>query len=152
MTTYLLDTNYLIYLIDEKADADKKQEIRQDFEIKVQQEDTRFVITPLIRYETLRGIEWENEEKLVKISVALENFPSLEITQDAADLARDWYRFDSYLSRQNPQVSQRNLDKRKFDIFHYAVAYTNNIELFSKDKDINSIKNLHQKMEQDEET
>ena len=56
MTTYLLDTNYLIYLIDEKADADKKQEIRQDFEIKVQQEDTRFVITPLIRYETLRGI------------------------------------------------------------------------------------------------
>lgn len=89
MTTYLLDTNYLIYLIDEKADADKKQEIRQDFEIKVQQEDTRFVITPLIRYETLRGIEWENEEKLVKISVALENFPSLEITQDAADLARD---------------------------------------------------------------
>ena len=89
MTTYLLDTNYLIYLIDEKADADKKQEIRQDFEIKVQQEDTRFVITPLIRYETLRGIEWENEEKLVKISVALENFPSLEITQDAADSARD---------------------------------------------------------------
>ena len=89
MTTYLLDTNYLIYLIDEKADADKKQEIRRDFEIKVQQEDTRFVITPLIRYETLRGIEWENEEKLVKISVALENFPSLEITQDAADSARD---------------------------------------------------------------
>lgn len=60
MTVYLLDTNYLVYLADDDSDEEKRKAVLSDMAEKLQQDDNRFVITPLIRYEVLRGVDWEN--------------------------------------------------------------------------------------------
>ncbi len=144
MSQYLLDTNYLIYLADKDADPAKRAEVLQDLEQKLTEEETAFVLTPLIRYEVLRGVAWDNPKKLEEILNVIEQFKSLDITKAVSDLARDLYRFDVHRNQQNNQ--QRNFEKHKFDMFHYAVAYVNGIELLSKDTDVEAIKQLHQEM------
>ena len=59
MTVYLLDTNYLVYLANDDNDKEKRKAVLNDMAEKLQQDDNRFVITPLIRYEVLRGVDWE---------------------------------------------------------------------------------------------
>lgn len=103
MKGYLLDTNYLIYLNEENADAEKRKEILQEFAEKLGQENSRFFLTPLIRYEILRGVTWQDSEKLQKLSAALMAFESLEITKTVADLADDLYRFDRFDAEQKNQ-------------------------------------------------
>ena len=144
MSKYLLDTNYLIYLADKDADPAKRAEVLQDLEQKLTEEETAFVLTPLIRYEVLRGVAWDNPDKLEEILNVIEQFESLDITKSVSDLARDLYRFDVYQSLENKQP--KNFEKRKFDMFHYTVASVNNIELLSKDTDIKAIEQLHQEM------
>lgn len=156
MSKYLLDTNYLIYLADKDADPAKRAEVLQDLEQKLTEEETAFVLAPLIRYEVLRGVAWDNPKKLEEILNVIEQFESLDITKAVSDLARDLYRFDVHQHQQNNQKfdayrnqqnnQQRNFEKRKFDMFHYAVAYVNGIELLSKDTDVEAIKQLHQEM------
>lgn len=144
MAVYLLDTNFLIYLTDENAEPEKRKMVLQTMAEKLQQDDVSFVISPLIRYEVLRGVDWQNIEKLNALKQALAQFKSLAITQEISDLARDLYRFDKFDSIQNH--TPKNLDKRKFDVFHYATAYVNGLEILSHDSDIDGIKDLHKKM------
>ena len=144
MSQYLLDTNYLIYLADKDANPAKRAKVLQDLKQKLMEEETAFVLTPLIRYEVLRGVAWDNPKKLKEILNVIKQFKSLDITKAVSDLARDLYRFDVHRNQQNNQ--QRNYEKRKFDMFHYAVAYVNGIELLSKDTDVEAIKQLHQEM------
>lgn len=145
MTDYLLDTNYLIYLADDDADASKRQEILQDFAEKLAEDNSRFFLTPLIRYEVLRGVDWVNKEKLKALSDILMRFESLDITQSVADLAGELYRFDKFESEQ--MQAERNLDKRKFDMFHFSTAQINHLEILSKDSDLAKITVLYQKMQ-----
>ena len=72
MSQYLLDTNYLIYLADKDADPAKRAEVLQDLEQKLTEEETAFVLTPLIRYEVLRGVAWDNPKKLEEILNVIE--------------------------------------------------------------------------------
>lgn len=145
MSKYLLDTNYLVYLADKDADPNKKAEVLQDLAEKLAEENTAFLLTPLIRYEVLRGVAWDQPQKLEEILSVIEQFESLDITKAVSDLARDLYRFDKYQSEQNGV--QKNFEKRKFDMFHYAVAHINGIELLSKDTDVEAIQELHTGME-----
>ncbi|WP_416191568.1 type II toxin-antitoxin system VapC family toxin [Neisseria sp. CCUG12390] len=145
MADYLLDTNYLIYLADADADETKRKEILQDFAEKLQQDDSHFFLTPLIRYEVLRGVDWGNREKLQILSDILKQFESLDIKQDVADLAGELYRFDKFEAERTQ--SGRNLEKRKFDMFHFSTAQINHLEVLSKDGDLANIAALHQKMQ-----
>lgn len=144
MANYLLDTNYLLYLADSGADKIKRQEVLQDCAQKLQNNESRFALTPLIRYEVLRGVKWENKEKLEQLENTLKQFQSFDIRDEIADLARDLYRFDKYEAQQNN--IPKNLEKRKFDMFHYATACVEGLEILSKDSDLEKIKQLHQKM------
>lgn len=144
MKGYLLDTNYLIYLNEENADAEKRKEILQEFAEKLGQENSRFFLTPLIRYEILRGVTWQDSEKLQKLSAALMAFESLEITKTVADLADDLYRFDRFDAEQKNQ--KKNLEKIKFDVFHYATAHIHHLEILSRDDDVDKIKAMHERM------
>ncbi len=147
---YLLDTNYLISLLDETHLSDTRRSVLEDFRTKLNDDSSRFVLTPLIRYEVLRGVLWESEEKFQRMEKALSGFELLEITQAVADLARDLYRFDYFEARQKEARQKkeiRNFEKRKFDIFHYATAKIYQLELLSADKDFSAIKALHQRME-----
>lgn len=144
MTVYLLDTNFLIYLADEEADPTKRKMVLEKMAEVLQQDDVSFVISPLIAYEVLRGVNWDNPKKLNDLKNALAAFKPLVITQEIADLARDLYRFDKFDAERNGV--EKNLDKRKFDVFHYATAYVNGLEMLSHDTDINGIAKLHKKM------
>lgn len=144
MGDYLLDTNYLIYLVDPNADQTKKAEVLKDFKQKLEDENSRFMLTPLIRYEVLRGVKWDDQSKLLQLENILKEFKSLDIRDDIADLARDLYRFDEYESKIN-NVS-KNLEKRKLDMFHYATAKLENLKVLSKDSHLPQIEKLHERM------
>ncbi|OOF61556.1 type II toxin-antitoxin system VapC family toxin [Rodentibacter sp. Ppn85] len=144
MADYLLDTNYLVYLVDPNADETKKREVLIDFEQKLEDENNRFVLTPLIRYEVLRGVKWQDKTKLAQLEHILKQFKSLDIRDEIADLARDLYRFDEYESKRDNVP--KNLEKRKFDMFHYATAKLENLQVLSKDSDLSQIEKLHERM------
>ncbi len=144
MADYLLDTNYLLYLADPDADKTKKAEVLTDFVQKLKDGNSRFVLTPLIRYEVLRGVKWNDQAKLSQLENILKQFTSFDIRDEIADLARDLYRFDEYESKRDNVP--KNLEKRKFDMFHYATAKIENLEVLSKDSDLSHIEKLHQRM------
>lgn len=143
MTVYLLDTNYLLYMFDTSNSEQRKQAL-QKFAEKLQADDSRFVTTSLVRYEVLRGVGWKQNKKYQNLSETLEQFESLDITREISDLAGDLYRFDKFESERTN--TPRNLEKRKFDTFHYATAAVNNLQMLSFDADIARIKALHEKM------
>lgn len=144
MANYLLDTNYLVYLTDPNAELTKKEEVLKDFEQKLSNPDSRFMLTPLIRYEVLRGVKWEDKSKLTELEEILKQFRTLDIRDEIADLARDLYRFDCYESERDGV--NKNLEKRKFDMFHYATANLEQLNILSKDSDLPKIADLHQRM------
>lgn len=94
MKRYLLDTNYLIYLADPKADSNKKAEVLRDFEDKLQASEALFFLTPLIRHEVLRGVDWNDTDRLKKLKEALRRIQTIEINNDISDLARNLFRLD----------------------------------------------------------
>lgn len=144
MASYLLDTNYLVYLTDPNADLTKKAEVLNDFAQKLSDPNSRFMLTPLIRYEVLRGVKWEDKSKLAELEEILKQFKSLDIRDEIADLARDLYRFDGYEAERDGV--NKNLEKRKFDMFHYATANLEQLNILSKDSDLPKIADLHQRM------
>ena len=148
MTVYLLDTNYLVYLADDDSDEEKRKAVLSDMAEKLQQNGSRFVLTPLIRYEVLRGVDWGKSEKLSRLTGVLAQFESLDITQNVSDLASDLYRFDKFEAERDK--TPKNLEKRKFDMFHYATASVNNLEILSHDTDVNKIKDLYERMRRED--
>ncbi|MFC0950475.1 type II toxin-antitoxin system VapC family toxin [Pasteurella multocida] len=140
---YLLDANYLIYLSKEEQHSHKKVVLEKIKEILVD-ENSRFVITPLIAYEFLRFVKWEDNQQFEKLQALLDNFEVLDIDMEAAQLACDLYRFDVFESLANN--IPRNFDKRKFDMFHFSMAKTNQLEVLSKDADMQQIETLYQHM------
>lgn len=146
MADYLLDTNYLIYLSKDDSSPEYR-EILQDLAEKLEQEDSHFFLTPLIRYEVLRGVKWENQEKLQALANILTQFESLDITQRVADLAGEMYRFDVFEAKRNS--IGKNFEKRKFDMFHFSTAKINGLEILSKDSDLGKIEALYSKMQEE---
>ncbi len=144
MKGYLLDTNYLIYLVDPNANSSKKAEVLQDLELKLEDPETLLFLTPLIRYEVLRGVEWDNIEKLNTLKNALKAFQVIDINDDISDLARNLFRLD----KANQKIgSTKVIEKYQFDMFHFAAAKENNLEILSKDRDMSAIENLFQKIQ-----
>ena len=69
----------------------------------------------------------------------------MDITKDVTDLATDLYRLDKYEA--DSEGIKKNLEKRKFDVFHFATAKVNGIELLSNDKHILQLEALYQRYE-----
>ena len=144
MKGYLLDTNYLIYLVDPNANSSKKAEVLQDLALKLKDPETLLFLTPLIRYEVLRGVEWDNIEKLNTLKNALKAFQVIDINDDISDLARNLFRLDKANQKTG---STTVIEKYQFDMFHFAAAKENNLEILSKDRDMSAIENLFQKIQ-----
>ncbi len=146
----LLDANYLIYYLEGKFDEndvsvlEKLKKLRDE----LASENVEIVITPLIRYEFLRYFVWKAQDDEVKKYINVMNqLTTLEISRDVADLATNLYRFDKFESDKN-KVS-KNINKRQFDIFHFATAKVNNIELLSNDKHLPQLEELYRLYELD---
>ena len=140
----LLDTNYLIGLLEGKSDENDTQllqnlkELRSEIAIN----NVEIVITPLIRYEFLRYFLWKKQDSEIgKYINVMNSLTTLDISQDVADLAADLYRLDKFESDNNN--INKNIDKRQFDIFHFATAKVNDIELLSNDKHLPQLEDLY---------
>lgn len=64
-----------------------------------------------------------------------------------SELSANLFRFDSWLALQ-ANDRNRNVDKRKFDVFHFCSAHCNSLEFCSNDTDIGRIRTLHNAYEE----
>ena len=146
----LLDTNYLIGLLEGKSDGDDTELLQnlKNLRSEIASSNVEVVITPLIRYEFLRYFLWKTQESEVETYINVMNgLTTLDISQDVADLAADLYRLDKFeASKKN---INKNIDKRQFDIFHFATAKINGIELLSNDKHLPQLEDLYKLYELD---
>ena len=140
----LLDANYLIYLLEGKVDENDANLLQKlkTLRAEIASNNVEVVITPLIRYEFLRYFLWKKWDDEVKRYVNVMNMlTTLDISQDVADLAADLYRLDKFIANENNV--NKNIDKRQFDIFHFATAKVNDIELLSNDKHLPQLEKLY---------
>lgn len=143
----LLDSNFLTYVLEGKnIDENDDNLIEQltDLLALINDDNVELVITPLLRYEFLRKFSWQAEsEDFNKFKAAVEEFTWLDISKDVTDLATNLYRLDKHEAES--KGVEKNLEKRKFDVFHFATAKINGIELLSNDKHIAQMEELYRR-------
>lgn len=141
MRKVLLDANLLIGALDESGTTSEEQrdEAKEILNALLSDEEATLVITPLIRYEVLRGIVWGNQENFNQLKQVLDGLTELDVNRDVSELAADLFRFD----RSENDAQQRNIEKRKFDVFHLASAKRHLLELASQDTDIADLEELY---------
>lgn len=144
----LLDTNLLIAAFD--TNGTTSQEMKDSaialLTTLLSDPEVELFITPLVRYEVLRGISWLSGDDFEMMKKTLNAFPELDVTRDISELSANLFRFDGHRARQANDIN-RNLDKRKLDVFHYCSAHCNGLEFCSNDTDIGKIKVLHREYE-----
>ena len=141
MRKVLLDANLLIGALDEsgRTSEEQRDEAKEILNALLSDVEVTLVITPLIRYEVLRGISWDNQDNFNQLKRALDGLTELDVNREISELAADLFRFD----RAENDAQQRNIEKRKFDVFHLASAKRHSLELASQDSDIASLDGLY---------
>jgi predicted nucleic acid-binding protein len=140
----LLDANLLIAAYDEDGTTSDQQRQQARKTIRaLLTDDTveELVITPLIRYEVLRGVAWQQNRRYQQVQQHLTKFTELDIKRQVSELAANLYRYDEYKAKLANE--SRNLEKRKFDVFHFATAHYYGLTLASQDSDIAKLQVLH---------
>ena len=128
----LLDTNLIIAAFDsETPDAiDQLTQLLTDDEV-------AFAISPLIRYEVLRGVQFDDKDKYSELNTILNGFEAFDI----GNLSSDLFRF----ARSKKAEGEKSLvDKRSFDLLHLATAKCNQLELCSNDSDLSKLEQLYE--------
>lgn len=143
MRKVLLDANLLIAALDESGttSAIEREKAVQTLTELLSEDGVTLVITPLIRYEVLRGIPWQAPERLAQLKQALDGLTELDVNRCVSELAAQLFRFD----RADSTAQQRNIEKRKFDVFHLASAKCHGLTLASQDSDIAGLEDLYQR-------
>lgn len=127
----LLDTNILIGAFDGEDGNMNHELARQRLKALLEDDDVKLSISPLIRYEVLRGAR---NVPIEKLDEALSRFQEFDTRGRDARRAAEIFRL----------AKEKNvlLNKRTFDVFHCVCAELNNLELASQDGDIPAIQNL----------
>ncbi len=124
----LLDTNIFINAYDTalQADSEKSQSTLEQqkqaediLEILLNNPNVKIAITPLIRYEVLRGVKHIPFSEMKDI---LDDCHEFEITDKEGTFASKIFRQGNYGG------ANKNINKYNFDIFHYAVADINDLD------------------------
>ncbi len=136
----LLDTNLIIRAFDDAGTSDDKTKAAAKVLLTALLSDAEVVlaITPLIRYEVLRGVPLSDTQRFKELADALTQFETYEIRSVEADLSARLWRY-AVSKGQKP-------DKRSFDIAHVASAKANDLEMSSGDGDIAKLQNLYNDM------
>jgi predicted nucleic acid-binding protein len=129
----LLDTNILIGAFEPEQGNEPHMQAQARLRALLQDPDVKLAITPLIRYEVLRGARRVSVEQLDE---RLNAFQEFDVRGADARRAAEIYR--------QAQQQGTALDKRKFDVFHWVCAELNQLEIDSADGDIQKIRNLVQ--------
>ncbi|RIY31504.1 type II toxin-antitoxin system VapC family toxin, partial [Psittacicella gerlachiana] len=117
---YLLDANIIIKAISDNNSIEYK--IIEEY---LTASDVELYITPLIRYEVLRGIEYQNKTEFKRHIRFLELFDSISINNKISNLATDLFRKEKF-QKQVKNRQHKKLDKHNFDLMHFATAKANN--------------------------
>lgn len=138
----ILDANLLIAVFDHgsSTSAEKKAEAKKILSTLMSDPTVMIVITPLIRYEVLRGINWHNQEQFNRVKLALDGFTEMNISREISELSSHLFRFDG------TKNTTRNIDKRRFDVFHFATAQCEQLEFVSEDTGMSTLENLYSEM------
>lgn len=146
MRKVLLDANLLIAALDQDSttQAQARQAAQQKLTELLSDENVALLITPFIRYEVLRGIAWQKTDSFATVKSSLDGFKELEIDREISELAAGLFRFDRAIN----QNSEKNIEKRKFDVFHFACAKCHALELASQDSDIPKLEGLYEQYQQ----
>ena len=99
-------------------------------------DDIELCITPLIRYEVLRGIPFDDSDSYEDLKEMLDGFIELDIKRNTSELASNLFRYARHCKR-------GIVNKRSFDVFHCTTAKCNQCETHSHDGDIAKIEGLH---------
>ncbi|KGQ29627.1 hypothetical protein P375_12130 [Gallibacterium genomosp. 2] len=139
----LLDTNKIISIL-----KGNNQDSSWFIE-KLNEGQTLFFTTPLIRHEVLRFYDY-SESNAIEYKKAEQFLSALEIInidKNITDIATDIFRYErtSYSERyqKQPDGTEKRLDKYNFDTMYVASAMCFNLEMTSNDVDICKIKNLY---------
>lgn len=122
---YLLDANLLIGALDSQDGNPEHDRAKTRLDALMADPDARLMITPLIRYEVLRGVKSVSIEEM---SEALDGFFQLDVKHQDGLLAARIYA--------QAQTLGRPINKRTFDVFHCVAAHRNQLEVASRDGDI----------------
>jgi predicted nucleic acid-binding protein len=145
----LLDTNLLIAFFDTEGTTSslEKETVKALMSNLLTDENIVIVITPLIRYEVLRFIKWQQPQKFEQLKAVLDNLTELDITEPVSALATHLYRLDQHECEANNIT--RNINKRNFDIFHFCSAKQNQLEIQSRNaSDFEALEQLYQRYQQ----
>lgn len=127
----LLDSNLLIGAFDGEEGNEAHAAALTTVKALLEDPDVRLVLTPLIRYEVLRGCRSGSPDEL---NARLNDFEELDVKGIDAVRAAEIFR--------SAKADGTPLNKREFDVFHYVCAEHNQLELLSQDGDIAKIKTL----------
>lgn len=146
MSNVLLDANLLIAALDDSGTTSEqlRQTATATLEAFLENPDITLVITPLIRYEVLRGVGWQDKERYTNLKQALDGLTEIDVNRNVSELAANLFRFDRSVNL----VKQKNVDKRKFDVFHLACAKCHGLDLASQDTDIAALQSLFDNYQQ----
>lgn len=145
----LLDSNFLTYVLEGKNIDENDSDLIErltDLLTLINDDNIELAITPLLRYEFLRKFGWQTEsEDFIKFKEAVEEFTWLDISKEVTDLATNLYRLDKHEA--DSKGIEKNLEKRKFDVFHFATAKVNGIDLLSNDRHMVQMEELYKRFQ-----
>lgn len=154
MRKILLDANTIIlFMASLNQDSQHVQDPKEleENQLKIQKlkdllsnPDVALAITPLIRYEVLRGAKDKFEYQTLES--ILEEFEEFDINKDIGELSACIFknRFESLKANQSEKQKEAiNMLKRSFDICHFASAKCNKLEFLSNDDDIEKYKSIY---------
>lgn len=137
----LLDANILI-----KAINNKQGEEAQLLRDLLRDENKKLYITPLIRYEVLRGVCWNHRGDYLKCAQFLDAVDNLNIDKKISNTAADLFRLDRAQKQQLHQETKK-IDKHNFDVMHFATAKVYGLEWVSNDKDMEGWAKLYEQLQ-----
>lgn len=99
----------------------------------------------------MRGVDWNDTDRLKKLKEVLRRIQTIEINNDISDLARNLFRLDRAKQElvKQKQSGEKNIEKYQFDMFHFATAKIYNLEILSKDRDMKAIGALYEQYERE---
>ncbi|GHU38432.1 hypothetical protein AGMMS50256_37720 [Betaproteobacteria bacterium] len=127
----LLDTNILIGAFDTDPENSAHIDAREKLRALLTNQDVEPVITSLILFEVLRGVQ---RVSATEMDARLKRLPCFPIRDDEARLAAQVFRY--------AKDNDRKLDKHSFDLLHCACAEVRGFEILAKDGDIPKIQQL----------
>lgn len=133
----LLDTNMLIGALEPEPGNAEHVQAKEELARLLSDDDVKLAITPLIRYEVLRGVRRVSPDDM---EAALNDFQEFEVRGAEASRAAELFRL---AKRQGI-----DLNRRTFDLFHCVCAEANGLEIIGRDGDIQKIKQLIQDSKQ----